>query len=104
MGGYHRTTPFDDGKGLQGIASWYGPGFMGKLRQAVNRMTCGSLPLLTEVFRSEPRVRVQSLENGKSVIVRINDRGPFIRGRIIDLSYAAARELAMIGKGTDKSF
>ena len=47
------------------------------------------------------RVLVQSLDTGKSVTVRINDRGPFIRGRIIDLSYGAARELAMIGRGTE---
>jgi rare lipoprotein A len=102
MGGYHRTTPFEDGKGLQGIASWYGPGFHGKPSASGEPYDMWQF---TAAHRSLPfgtRVRVQSLENGKSVIVRINDRGPFIRGRIIDLSYAAARELAMIGKGTDE--
>lgn len=101
MGGYHRTTPFDEGKGLQGIASWYGPGFHGKTSASGEPYDMWQF---TAAHRSLPfgtTVRVQSLENGKSVIVRINDRGPFIRGRIIDLSYAAARELAMIGKGTD---
>ena len=44
-------------------------------------------------------VRVVNLENGRSVLVRINDRGPFVRGRIIDLSYAAAKQLAMLRKG-----
>ena len=47
-------------------------------------------------------VRVRSLATGRSVTVRINDRGPFIRGRIIDLSYAAARSLRMIGKGIER--
>jgi rare lipoprotein A len=48
------------------------------------------------------QVRVTNLRNGRSVIVRINDRGPFGRGRIIDVSRAAARELGMIGSGTTK--
>jgi len=45
-------------------------------------------------------VKVRNLENGKSVVVRINDRGPFVRGRIIDLSYAAAKRLGLVGPGT----
>jgi rare lipoprotein A len=47
-------------------------------------------------------VRVTNLNNGKDVIVRVNDRGPFAEGRIIDLSYAAANKIGMIGKGTVK--
>jgi rare lipoprotein A len=57
---------------------------------------------LTAAHRSLPfgtRVRVTNANNGRSVIVRINDRGPFIRGRIIDLSVAAASRLGMIGSG-----
>ena len=50
----------------------------------------------------DTQVRVTNLRNGRSVIVRINDRGPFGRGRIIDVSRAAARELGMIGSGTAK--
>lgn len=46
------------------------------------------------------RVRVTNLENGKSVVVRINDRGPFAEGRIIDLSYQAAKKIGMLKKGT----
>jgi rare lipoprotein A (peptidoglycan hydrolase) len=69
----------------QGIASYY-----------------GSHNSLTAAHRSLPfgtRVRVTNANNGRSVIVRINDRGPFIRGRIIDLSVAAASRLGMIGSG-----
>jgi rare lipoprotein A len=45
------------------------------------------------------RVKVTNLENGRSVVVRINDRGPFVRGRVIDLSYAAAKKIGMTKKG-----
>ena len=58
---------------------------------------------LTAAHRTLPfgtRVRVTNVRNGRSVSVRINDRGPYGRGRIIDVSYAAARELGMIGSGT----
>lgn len=94
------TYPIPKGPKMKGIASWYGPGYYGR-RTASGEIYTGndftaahnSLPLNTYV-------RVINLENGKSVIVRINDRGPFVRGRIIDLSYAAAKEIGMIEKGT----
>lgn len=57
---------------------------------------------LTAAHRTLPfgiRVRVTNLKNGKSVVVRINDRGPFVKGRIIDLSYEAARRIDLLGKG-----
>jgi rare lipoprotein A len=83
-----------------GVASWYGPGFHGRPTSSgeifdQNAMTAAhpSWPLGTPV-------RVTNLDNGRVTRVRINDRGPFIAGRDIDLSYAAARELGMIGAGT----
>ena len=86
----------------EGLASWYGPGYHGKLTASgetydMYQMTAAHrrLPLGTTV-------KVRSLATGRSVIVNINDRGPFIRGRIIDLSYAAARSLRMIGKGIER--
>jgi rare lipoprotein A len=84
---------------LRGWASWYGPGFHG------NRSASGEVynqNALTAAHRSLPfgtQVRVTNLNNGVSVVVRINDRGPFVRGRIIDLSAAAARVLGMMGSG-----
>lgn len=83
-----------------GIASWYGAKYHGRM--------CASgevfdMYKLTAAHRELPfgtRVRVSNLDNGRSVIVRINDRGPFIRGRIIDLSYASARKIGMIKHGT----
>ena len=84
----------------QGIASWYGPDFHGGRTATgetydMNAMTGAhpTLPLPTWV-------RVTNLENGRSVVVRLNDRGPFAKDRIIDLSRAAAEQLDMIRKGT----
>jgi len=78
-------------------ASWYGPGFHGRLTANGERFDQNAL---TAAHRSLPfgtRVRVTSTETGRSVVVRINDRGPFVRGRSIDLARAAAR---VIGCGT----
>jgi rare lipoprotein A len=83
-----------------GVASWYGPGFHG------NRTTSGEVydqNDLTAAHQTLPlgtRVAVSNLDNGRQIEARVNDRGPFARGRIIDLSYAAARALEMVGPGT----
>ena len=83
-----------------GIASWYGPTFYGK-RTANGEMYDGNA--LTAAHRTLPmpvNVRVTNLENGKSIIVRVNDRGPYARGRIIDLSKRAAELLDVVQTGT----
>jgi rare lipoprotein A len=83
-----------------GTASWYGPGFHG------NRTSSGEIYDqydLTAAHQTLPlgtRVAVTNLLNGREVEVRVNDRGPFVKGRSIDLSYAAARALGAIGPGT----
>lgn len=87
--------------GIQyGIASWYGEEFHGKLTSSgeiydMYQLTCAhnTLPLGTIVM-------VTNLENGKSLECKINDRGPFLKGRIIDLSYASAKLLDFLQKGT----
>lgn len=84
---------------LSGMASWYGPGFHG------NRTASGEVynqHALTAAHRSLPfgtRVRVTNTRTGRSVVVRITDRGPFIRGRVLDLSAAAARMLGVVQAG-----
>ncbi|MEB3309656.1 MAG: septal ring lytic transglycosylase RlpA family protein [Snowella sp.] len=83
-----------------GIASWYGPGFHGRRTANGERYNQHGL---TAAHRSLPfgtRVRVTNLRNGQSVTVRINDRGPFIGGRVIDLSAGAARAIGVYHSGT----
>jgi rare lipoprotein A len=83
-----------------GIASWYGPNFHGK---KTSNKEIYDMHDLTAAHKSLPfgtYVVVTNLDNGKSVTVRINDRGPFVEGRIIDLSFAAAKAIDMIGTGT----
>jgi rare lipoprotein A len=95
-----RAPPPLVGGQQEGTASWYGPGFHG--RQTANgeiydqyEMTAAhpSLPLGS-------RAMVTNLSNGHAVEVRVNDRGPFVGGRVIDLSYAAAHAIGMVGPGT----
>jgi len=88
-------------RGVQeGVASWYGPGFHG------NRTANGEVYDQYELTAAHPslplgtRVVVTNLANGRSVEVRINDRGPYVDGRAIDLSYAAARTLGIVRPGT----
>lgn len=94
----------DTGRGYveHGIASWYGPGFHGKPTSTreiydMYRMTAAhkSLPLPTYA-------RITNLDNGRSIVVRINDRGPFVAGRVIDLSYVAAGKLGILERGTGR--
>lgn len=84
----------------RGIASWYGPKFHG--RRTANGEVY-DMEAMTAAHKTLPFgtvVEVYNRDNGRSVEVRINDRGPFIRGRVIDLSRAAAREIGLIGPGT----
>ena len=86
----------------RGYASWYGPGFHG--RKTANGEKYNMF-MLTAASRELPLgsyVLVISPETGRKVVVRINDRGPYVDGRIIDLSYAAARKLGLLRKGVGK--
>lgn len=86
----------------RGYASWYGPGFHG--HKTANGEVYNSHQL-TAAHRTLPFgsvAQVRSLTNDRRVTVRINDRGPFVKGRVIDLSLAAAQALAMAGPGTDQ--
>lgn len=94
------TSSLDTHHSQRGIASWYGPGFHGKPSASGEPFDMWALTAAHRTLPFGTRVQVHHVLTGKTVTVRINDRGPFIRGRIIDLSYAAARELAMIGDGT----
>jgi len=89
-----------NGNSQLGMASWYGPSFHGKPSASGEPYDMWALTAAHRTLPFGTWVQVTKVETGKRVIVRINDRGPFIKGRIIDLSYGAARELAMIGEGT----
>jgi rare lipoprotein A len=96
---YHPLSSARDFK-EKGIASWYGKAFHGKETSSgeiydMYAMTAAHKTLPLGIF-----VRVTNLNTHKNVEVRINDRGPFVRGRIIDLSYIAAKKLDIVGPGT----
>ena len=83
----------------EGWASWYGPGFAGRLTANGEIFDPNELTAAHKTLPFDTRVRVTSKRNGRSVVVRINDRGPFKPGRIIDLSRAAAEAIGMVGSG-----
>lgn len=83
-----------------GIASWYGQEFHGRPTSSREIYDQNDLTAAHPTLPFGTMVLVTNLENGRQVTVRINDRGPFVKGRIIDLSYAAARLLGMVGPGT----
>ncbi|OIN09204.1 septal ring lytic transglycosylase RlpA family protein [Oceanisphaera psychrotolerans] len=84
---------------VQGMASYYGARHHGRKTASGERFNKDALTAAHRTLPFGTRVRVTNLNNRKSVIVRINDRGPYARGRIIDLSEQAARELNMIRQG-----
>jgi rare lipoprotein A len=84
----------------EGIAWWYGPGFHGRRTANGEVYNQYGLTAAHQTLPHGTRVRVTNLTNQRTVLVRINDRGPFVDDRIIDLSYTAAREIEMIGPGT----
>lgn len=83
----------------EGVASWYGPGFHGKATANGERYDQNALTAAHRTLPFNTVVRVINLQNGKSVVVRINDRGPYVDNRIIDLSRAAAARIDMIQSG-----
>lgn len=100
LGQTYRILPSSKGYRARGVASWYGTKFHGENtangeRYDIYEMTAAhcTLPIPTYVL-------VTNLENGRQCVVRVNDRGPFVSDRLIDLSYAAATKLGYVGKGT----
>ncbi|MEX0772947.1 MAG: septal ring lytic transglycosylase RlpA family protein [Balneolales bacterium] len=83
----------------RGEASWYGPGFHGKLTANGETYDQGELTAAHRTLPFDTRVRVENMRNGKSVMVRINDRGPYADNRIIDLSRKAAESIDMVESG-----
>jgi rare lipoprotein A len=88
------------GDQFDGVASWYGPDFHAKKTSNGEIYNMYDMTAAHKTLPMNTVVKVDNLENGRSIIVRINDRGPFVRGRIIDLSNKAAHEIDMYRKGT----
>ena len=85
----------------EGVASWYGPNFDGKLTANGEIYDMYGLTAAHRTLPFNSIVQVTNLNNGKSIAVRINDRGPYAKNRIIDLSKKAADKIDMLGSGTD---
>ena len=83
----------------EGLASWYGPGFAGHRTANGERFEPRAFTAAHRTLPFDTCVRVENVANGRSARVRINDRGPYVSGRIIDLSEAAARELGVHAEG-----
>jgi rare lipoprotein A len=91
-----------EAKSSCGIASWYGPGFHGNLTASGERFNSRALTAAHKSLPFGSRVRVVNQDTGRSVTIRVNDDGPHIPGRIIDLSEGAFRQIASLGQGVAK--
>lgn len=91
-----------DGYVKQGIASWYGKKFHGRKTSNGEIYDMFAMTAAHKTLPLPTKVSVKNLSNGKTITVKVNDRGPFVGDRLIDLSYAAAKKLGIINKGTAK--
>lgn len=97
------ATPAEEpGPALQGLASWYGVKFHGRRAADGSRYNMYEFTAAHRTLEFGTRVRVINLENDRAVEVTITDRGPFVDDRIIDVSFAAAQRLGMIGRGVTR--
>ncbi len=92
--------PSASGFSQEGLASWYGKDFHGRKTSNGEIYDMYAMTAAHKTLPMNVHLRVTNRSNGHSTVVRINDRGPFVKGRIIDLSYSAAKELGVVGPGT----
>ncbi len=100
MGKWYQPIPYSKGFQQQGIASWYGKKFHGRKTSSGEIYNMYAVSAAHKTLPLGTYVRVHNLNNNKKLDVRINDRGPFVSGRIIDLSYMAAKKIGMAEAGT----
>jgi len=100
FGVWYYPIPSSQGFVEQGYASWYGPGFHGKKTSNGEPYDMHALTAAHKTLPLGTLVKVTRTDTGKSIVVRLNDRGPFVAGRIIDLSNSAAHAIDMVGSGT----
>lgn len=100
FGIWYQPLPDSAGYRQRGIASWYGEDFHGKKTSTGEIYDMYAMTAAHKTLPLGTYVQVHNLENNRRVEVRINDRGPFVQGRIVDLSYTAAKEIGIVGPGT----
>ena len=100
LGETYRVMDSSSGYKERGVASWYGKKFHGRLTSNREPYDMYAMTAAHKTLPLPTYVKVRNLRNDKSIIVRVNDRGPFVHNRIIDLSYAAALKLDMVSDGT----
>jgi rare lipoprotein A len=100
LGKRYFVLPSSEGYVERGIASWYGPTFHGELTSMGEKYDMYAMTAAHKTLPLPAYARVTNLRNGRSVVVRVNDRGPFVANRIIDLSHSAAAKLDMLKEGT----
>jgi rare lipoprotein A len=95
-------SPLPSAEGFEeiGIASWYGSDFHGRKTSNGEKYNMYDITAAHKLLPMHTMLLVTNLNNGKETVVRVNDRGPFVQGRIIDLSYGAAKKIALIKCGT----
>jgi rare lipoprotein A len=96
----YQPIPSADGYSEEGLASWYGKKFHGRKTSNGETYDMYAMTAAHKTLPMNVHLKVTNLDNGRSTVVRVNDRGPFVRSRIIDLSYSAAKELGVVGPGT----
>ncbi len=102
MGRWYQPIPNARGFEQTGLASWYGKKFHGRKTSNGEIYNMYGMTAAHKTLPLGTFVRVHNLSNGKTIDVRVNDRGPFVRGRIIDLSYTAAKRIGIVGPGTGR--
>ncbi len=100
MGKWYHPLPHARGFKQRGLASWYGKKFHGRRTSNGEVYDMYAMTAAHKTLPLGTYVRVRNLANNRTEVVRVNDRGPFVRGRIIDLSYTAASKLGIVGPGT----
>ncbi|MCU0833718.1 MAG: septal ring lytic transglycosylase RlpA family protein [Chromatiaceae bacterium] len=99
LGKRYQVKPTSEGYVERGLASWYGPKFHGRRTSSGERYDMHAMTAAHKTLPLPTYAEVVNLQNGRSAVVKINDRGPFKDGRVVDLSYAAAKELGVVKPG-----
>lgn len=100
FGKYYEVLDYNEGYKERGIASWYGKKFHGRKTSNGETYDMYAMTAAHKTLILPAYVEVTNLRNGRSVVVRVNDRGPFVKNRLIDMSYTAALKLDMVRDGT----